>query len=1734
MYMAESSEGIKFSEIADNEITASENIYFTNPILTVTPENSNAINPIWNHDGERRNQVDFDGVDDYISIEEQPIEQKSREDVVKMRKELVQFWSGDTQTNYAPGFVSKSTSNWNRYAVAEDKHNILKSSWYQVGVEWNVQRFDTASTRLYAFIGLRTADDVPLLLPSPNAGDGRVHITYAVQCFCPDGTTDRMGTFKNLNTPTPLQGTEVVNKFDFLGVNPSAKCKMIVNPLTQKVEVYYDDVHHYTFATALTDASYPLKVMCSILNGTLNNIKAIKRGSTMRARYDYSVSPGQYPLPLLPFNNYISDKCWTFNCWIQIPAAQLSTGAKYILAINDEEYTFNSFLVGLKNNPSQLYAYEGGAGNKHYFGTTISAGEWHMLTVSRQPQETRITYDPAYEYHSSNSVYGGNEIGKGGPRPGNTADHGMGRLSSTELHSSWVVHSNDHPTPKPESGELINFPWWQISNHKKMKVLGAITMGRPDGTLTYQHVTNWKFKYSLDNITWTDVDDGAIFIGNTDSFTRVHQTFTTPVFAKHIRFYPQTYFSHASARMALSIAQYDTPGHISVYLDGQKDTGASQGVNDNYISIPRTAKWSIGAEINLFSGGNGTTPVQYFKGSAKEIMIWDKGLSDYEIAALHKLGHSWSGQTNIIEEGSFFTSSRGHNTVNGNSVTAPYKMFSTDENWQGWATTDADSSIVGMTFQLIDTTADVMVGLVANGPSNAGEKHAGFSDEHVWDSVAQVPRPTDKMSLYHGYWWKGWKVYSFGGALEARFNPDGGSDKEDSFQTTLQSVTTQTVKLMINEDTNYPEIYIDNILVHTFTNRTINISDYPFACAVSCKAGGVKNVKVLKRVISQSGHIFQPWKSSIEVFDPEYTHHSTSSTWPSTQPGQQYGKARLADNYGCYFTSGTIWAAASHLSANTTIYWQIDYGANQSLAKTLVGGVVTYGVWDNDSLRVTKWKFQYSTDGSNWLWVDNGKEFEGNIYNSNKRNMVYFNSPVNTTGIRFFPQSCQIAQTSTGARLALLLYTTPNGSSGPLCSITDSNVSNVTVERLVDFHINNPSTSDPPRSEPGGVWNSGNVLSFTNDNIFKSTSIDKPSGFECKVSPNPDSNTYNHIHIGLRVNDSTADPTDNSLKNITYDLYSQQSNTGENIECWYNGVVEHGYLYVDWDVSLQVPSSGNISHMFEMKVDTITQEVKVYYPSTHTALPSNLMYTFNTPLTDSNYPLKVVARVDTGKISHCRALGPQNPPLPLFNGKNYLNLENTFGTTLVGKNTISFSCWFYKKKDSVDGVLYSFNETPTECYSHRISNDGEVAFYITSGKLFSIGNIEHDKWYHYAFTRRGTNYTFYINGENKSVGMSHSVSTIGNYSETSKSYIGFVGDNIPVYGFTSGSWRGKISNIYFWDRTLTDNEIISVYHNFGISKSEFAGKALMDNTIIPNANISISSYFKDKQFQQLPGSPFTFTNCSATGQNGPTLDQCVSEYSDSLTKINMTTQGIQEWTVPKSGVYKISAKGGRGGHGGYFIKLGGLGALIEGIFNLQGGEIIKILVGQKGQETGDQLYTSQTAAGGGGGGTFVLKSPYNSVSSVLIIAGGGGGSNHYGNNSANAAQDINARLPNETGTGGGYDADYSSGGGGGLITDGKGWPLGTGSGGKSFVNEGQGGIGGFNNNSSTHRNYGGFGGGGGNGAHAGGGGGGINGGDGGGDDGDKGGGGGASYNTGESQLSQHHSGSHGEVTITKL
>ena len=115
-------------------------------------------------------------------------------------------------------------------------------------------------------------------------------------------------------------------------------------------------------------------------------------------------------------------------------------------------------------------------------------------------------------------------------------------------------------------------------------------------------------------------------------------------------------------------------------------------------------------------------------------------------------------------------------------------------------------------------------------------------------------------------------------------------------------------------------------------------------------------------------------------------------------------------------------------------------------------------------------------------------------------------------------------------------------------------------------------------------------------------------------------------------------------------------------------------------------------------------------------------------------------------------------------------------------------------------------------------------------------------------------------------------------------------------------------------------------------------------------------------------SSHTFTNCGATGKNGPTLSNCTSAYSPSWTDdtdyFNVPSNaGIQYWTVPKNGTYTINASGAQG------ARAGGRGARMIGNFNLTKGEIIKIAVGQIGVKGSNNSYTG----GGGGGGTFVIK-----------------------------------------------------------------------------------------------------------------------------------------------------------------
>jgi len=289
-----------------------------------------------------------------------------------------------------------------------------------------------------------------------------------------------------------------------------------------------------------------------------------------------------------------------------------------------------------------------------------------------------------------------------------------------------------------------------------------------------------------------------------------------------------------------------------------------------------------------------------------------------------------------------------------------------------------------------------------------------------------------------------------------------------------------------------------------------------------------------------------------------------------------------------------------------------------------------------------------------------------------------------------------------------------------------------------------------------------------------------------------------------------------------------------------------------------------------------------------------------------------------------------------------------------------------------------------------------------------------------------------------------------------------------------------------------------------------------------------------------------FTTCGTTGRTGPTLSACQSTYTttgswDADTNyLNMTTNGIQRWTVPATASYRIVATGAAGQDNSNSYT-GGAGASIQGDFDLNQGDIIDILVGQMG--TSNNQYGNEN---GGGGGSFVVL---NSTTTPLVVAGGGGGAPSHSYSSGctrtngdgqlvTSGKTVNCQGTGAGGTagnGGSTNGDYQGGAGGGLLTDGaNGSPhCSTPQGGDAFVNGGAGGAA----SSCYGPADGGFGGGGAGELAAPGGGGGYSGGGAAGNwssSADYGGGGG-SYNGGTNQVNTAGTGTgNGSITITFL
>lgn len=130
-----------------------------------------------------------------------------------------------------------------------------------------------------------------------------------------------------------------------------------------------------------------------------------------------------------------------------------------------------------------------------------------------------------------------------------------------------------------------------------------------------------------------------------------------------------------------------------------------------------------------------------------------------------------------------------------------------------------------------------------------------------------------------------------------------------------------------------------------------------------------------------------------ETVNPDESARTRSGSW-----GASYINSALDTAPGWWMSPYTD----SDLT-NETGWLQIDLGEDKT-----VSGVVTQGsTYQNGSWRVTKYKVRYSTDGSNFAYVDSGAEFTGNSSTGSASSKVSntFATPVTARYIRIYPKA---------------------------------------------------------------------------------------------------------------------------------------------------------------------------------------------------------------------------------------------------------------------------------------------------------------------------------------------------------------------------------------------------------------------------------------------------------------------------------------------------------------------------------------------------------------------------------------------------------------------------------------------------------------------------------------------------------------------------------------------------------
>ena len=121
--------------------------------------------------------------------------------------------------------------------------------------------------------------------------------------------------------------------------------------------------------------------------------------------------------------------------------------------------------------------------------------------------------------------------------------------------------------------------------------------------------------------------------------------------------------------------------------------------------------------------------------------------------------------------------------------------------------------------------------------------------------------------------------------------------------------------------------------------------------------------------------------------DLPYSNHKSSANWAGNAIGTSHGAGRL--------DSGRAWSA---LHSKNTEWYQLSVNTPINVAGVAMKGRPDYPQW------ITSVKIQYEDENGEFKGVDGGFHFDAN-YDKHSLVKIFFENPIRTKSIRFYPQS---------------------------------------------------------------------------------------------------------------------------------------------------------------------------------------------------------------------------------------------------------------------------------------------------------------------------------------------------------------------------------------------------------------------------------------------------------------------------------------------------------------------------------------------------------------------------------------------------------------------------------------------------------------------------------------------------------------------------------------------------------